>query len=60
MGAYNSYVLPDTYNDAYMAMDDAVVVPAVKYLTEHLLVPLAQEVRKQREKRKGEKADVAC
>ena len=55
MGAPDSYILPEAYNDAYMAMGDAVAVPVVQYLTEHLLYPLAQEVRKQREEWKGEK-----
>lgn len=59
MGAPDNYILPATYNDAYMAMGDAVAVPAVQYLTEHLLAPLAQEVRKQRKGGKGENDEVA-
>ncbi len=48
MGAPDSYWLPEGYNDAYMAMGDAVAVPAVQYLTTHLLAPLAQAVHHQR------------
>lgn len=40
MGAPESYKLPGTYNDAYKAMGDAVAVPVVKQLSEHLLFPL--------------------
>lgn len=48
MGAPDSYWLPDSYNDAYMAMGDAVAVPAVHYLATHLLAPLAESIQKQR------------
>jgi DNA (cytosine-5)-methyltransferase 1 len=42
MGADDSYVLPGSYNDGYKAMGDAVVVPAVRFLAEHLLEPLTR------------------
>lgn len=42
MGVRDNYILPDNYNDAYHLMGDAVAVPAVKWLSEHLLKPLAQ------------------
>lgn len=58
MGAPDSYWLPAGYNDAYMAMGDAVAVPAVHYLTEHLLAPLAEAVREQRGQEMNE--DAAC
>lgn len=48
MGAPDDYWLPESYNDAYMAMGDAVAVPVVHYLAEHLLAPLAEAVREQR------------
>jgi len=41
MGAPKSYKLSPSYNESYNAMGDAVVVPVVKHLTDHLLVPLA-------------------
>jgi len=50
MGAPESYILPDKYNDAYKAMGDAVAVPAVQYLTEYLLFPLMNGIKMLREK----------
>jgi DNA (cytosine-5)-methyltransferase 1 len=41
MGVRDSYKIPGTYNDGYRAMGDAVAVPVVRYLAEHLLTPLA-------------------
>lgn len=41
MGVEDSYHLPASYNQAYKAMGDAVAVPAVSWLSEHLLTPLA-------------------
>lgn len=40
MGAPDSFVLPGTYNDAYFAMGDAVVVPVVHFLAENALKEL--------------------
>ena len=40
MGAPDTFAIPGTYNDGYRAMGDAVVVPVVRWLTRHLLVPL--------------------
>lgn len=40
MGAPKSYKLSSSYNESYNAMGDAVVVPVVKHLVDHLLVPL--------------------
>ncbi|MCH7224864.1 DNA cytosine methyltransferase [Haloferula sp. A504] len=42
MGAPDSYQLAANYNEAYSAMGDAVAVPVVKHLAEHLLAPLAK------------------
>jgi DNA (cytosine-5)-methyltransferase 1 len=42
MGAPDSYKLSPNYNEAYSAMGDAVAVPVVKHLADHLLVPLTQ------------------
>lgn len=42
MGAPDAYRLSDSYNESYNAMGDAVVVPVVKHLVDHLLVPLAR------------------
>jgi DNA (cytosine-5)-methyltransferase 1 len=41
MGAPDTFELPESDNQAYHAMGDAVVVPAVQWLSEHLLEPLA-------------------
>ena len=42
MGAPDNYELPGTYNDGYRAMGDAVAVPVTRWLTRHLLAPLAE------------------
>lgn len=44
MGVPEGYKLPDNYNDGYHAMGDAVAVPVVSWLSEHLLLPLASRV----------------
>ncbi len=36
------YRLPGSYNDGYKAMGDAVALPVVHYLAEHLLAPLCK------------------
>lgn len=41
MGAPDTYKLQGSYNDCYRAMGDAVVVPVTRWLTRHLLSPLA-------------------
>lgn len=41
MGLPESYILPIKYNDAYHLTGDGVVVPAVNWLSQHLLRPLA-------------------
>lgn len=41
MGAPDWYQVPGSYNDGYRAMGDAVAVPVVRWLTRHLLSPLA-------------------
>jgi len=46
MGADDTFKLPERYNDGYMAMGDGVAVPVVRWLSEHLLLPLAEHVRK--------------
>lgn len=42
MGVSDNYKLPDGYNHGYKAMGDAVAVPVVRWLSEHLLTPLAK------------------
>lgn len=42
MGAPDTYKLPGSYNDGYMAMGDAVAVPVVQHLAEHLLAPISE------------------
>jgi len=44
MGAPDTFWLPTHYNNAYRAMGDAVAVPAVRWLADHLLTPLAQTI----------------
>lgn len=41
MGAPDSFAIPGSYNDGYRAMGDAVVVPVTRWITKHLLAPLA-------------------
>jgi DNA (cytosine-5)-methyltransferase 1 len=45
MGAPDTYKLPGSYNDGYRAMGDAVAVPVTRWLTRHLLAPLAARCR---------------
>ncbi len=40
MGAPERYRLSTSYNESYNAMGDAVVVPVVKHLVDHLFIPL--------------------
>lgn len=40
MGLPDSYKLPDRYNEAYHLAGDGLAVPAVRYVAEHLLLPL--------------------
>ena len=42
MGAPDSFVLPDTYNDAYKAMGDAVVIPVATFIGASFLIKLAE------------------
>lgn len=44
MGAPDSYILPQNYNDAYHVMGDAVAVPVVSWLEKHLLHPLVLQM----------------
>jgi DNA (cytosine-5)-methyltransferase 1 len=48
MGAPKGYKLSTSYNESYNAMGDAVVVPVVKHLVDHLLVPLYQAAHVER------------
>lgn len=45
MGAPDTFKIPGSYNDGYRAMGDAVAVPVVRWLTRHLLAPLAAQAR---------------
>ncbi|HEX5412054.1 MAG TPA: DUF4928 family protein [Terriglobia bacterium] len=42
MGAPDWFKLPNNYNDAYRAMGDAVAAPVVRWLSDTLLVPIAE------------------
>ena len=46
MGAPDTYKIPGSYNDGYMAMGDAVALPVVRFLSESLLAPLAYRANK--------------
>jgi len=48
MGAPDAYKLQGSYNDGYRAMGDAVAVPVTRWLTRHLLAPLAARCRSAR------------
>jgi DNA (cytosine-5)-methyltransferase 1 len=52
MGAPDTYKLPGSYNDGYRAMGDAVAVPVTRWLTRHLLAPLAARSRSARAQEK--------
>ena len=43
MGAPDTFKLPGTYNEGYLAMGDGVVVPVARYLAENLLAPIARQ-----------------
>lgn len=45
MGVPDTYMIPGSYNDGYMAMGDAVAVPVVKYLSRQLLAPLGKSIK---------------
>lgn len=47
MGLPEEFNLPERYNDAYRAMGDGVAVPVVSWLGEHLLTPLAKQIRRE-------------
>lgn len=47
MGVEDDFKLPANYNDGYYAMGDAVAVPVVSWLSEHLLLPLADRIKEQ-------------
>lgn len=44
MGAPDSFILPGSYNDGYMAMGDAVAVPVAQYIGERFLTRIAEAV----------------
>ena len=50
MGAPENYRLSASYNESYNAMGDAVVVPVVTHLVDHLLVPLASQTGQRSER----------
>ena len=44
MGAPDSFILPGSYNDGYMAMGDAVAVPVAQFIGERFLTKIAEAV----------------
>ncbi len=48
MGAPEGFRLPGGYNDGYRAMGDGVAVPVTRFLSQHILGPLAARLRKRR------------
>jgi DNA (cytosine-5)-methyltransferase 1 len=59
MGAPDTFEIPGLYNDGYRAMGDAVAVPVVRWLSEHLLAPLAGRARGRRVANDGSTRDTA-
>lgn len=47
MGVRDSYKFPGSYNDAYLALGDAVAVPVTRFISHHLLHPLCTAVQNQ-------------
>jgi DNA (cytosine-5)-methyltransferase 1 len=50
MGAPDSFVLPDTYNDGYKAMGDAVAIPVAAFIGTSFLVKLMEAAYSERHK----------
>lgn len=44
MGLPDSYLLPTNYNQAYHLAGDGLAVPVVRYLSQHLLLPLVSSI----------------
>lgn len=44
MGAPDSYILPGSDTDGYLAMGDAVVMPVARFIAERFLLPLTEAV----------------
>lgn len=49
MGIPEWYRLPENYNETYHLLGDGVVVDAVKWLSDHLLTPIAAQTSEHRE-----------
>jgi DNA (cytosine-5)-methyltransferase 1 len=47
MGLSDEYILPKNYNEAYHLTGDGVVVPVVEYITQHLLNPLHDVIKRE-------------
>lgn len=47
MGLPDSYILPDSYNEAYHLTGDGVVAPVVRYLSKHLLETLLAAIKQE-------------
>ena len=45
MGVRDNYWFPPKYNDAYLALGDAVAVPVTRFLSQNLLRPLSARAR---------------
>jgi DNA (cytosine-5)-methyltransferase 1 len=45
MGVPDDYALPERYNDAYHLFGDGLAVPVVRWLSTHLLAPIAAASR---------------
>jgi DNA (cytosine-5)-methyltransferase 1 len=55
MGAPDTYKLDGSYNDGYRAMGDAVAVPVTRWITRHLLAPVAARSREVAARRSSSK-----
>ncbi|MOA65866.1 hypothetical protein D3C78_1924060 [compost metagenome] len=46
MGLESTYILPEIYQHAFKVIGDGVAVPAVRFLADRLLEPLAMAARR--------------
>jgi DNA (cytosine-5)-methyltransferase 1 len=53
MGVPDTFNLPGAYNSAYKAMGDAVALPVASFVGKSFLIPLAEVVYNERQRRKS-------
>jgi DNA (cytosine-5)-methyltransferase 1 len=52
MGAPDTFILPESYNNAYKAMGDAVALPVVSFVGKSFLMPLSEVIYNEQYRRK--------